>query len=152
MLIEHLHLPPANTGTNITHSVLIPYLTMLIMRSVVSGLRRKKNSFVFQFFCMRNNGTTTRGGDNLVSVKRQHPNIAQGATLLAFIGASQSFCRIFQNRDVIFLRYRLDFIGFKRHAIKVHGYNRFGRSEEHTSELQSRENLVCRLLLEKKKI
>src|SRR5690606_41105074 len=28
---------------------------------------------------------------------------------------------------------------------------RRGRSEEHTSELQSRENLVCRLLLEKKK-
>ena len=27
-----------------------------------------------------------------------------------------------------------------------------GRSEEHTSELQSRRNLVCRLLLEKKKI
>src|SRR5690606_39842441 len=26
-----------------------------------------------------------------------------------------------------------------------------GRSEEHTSELQSRENLVCRLLLEKKR-
>src|SRR5690606_40526873 len=29
--------------------------------------------------------------------------------------------------------------------------DRDGRSEEHTSELQSRENLVCRLLLEKKK-
>src|SRR6266511_6434879 len=28
---------------------------------------------------------------------------------------------------------------------------RLPRSEEHTSELQSRENLVCRLLLEKKK-
>src|SRR5207302_11006669 len=28
---------------------------------------------------------------------------------------------------------------------------RYVRSEEHTSELQSRENLVCRLLLEKKK-
>src|SRR2546430_12642364 len=28
---------------------------------------------------------------------------------------------------------------------------RFGRSEEHTSELQSQSNLVCRLLLEKKK-
>src|SRR5690606_41755213 len=27
----------------------------------------------------------------------------------------------------------------------------YRRSEEHTSELQSRENLVCRLLLEKKK-
>src|SRR5690606_7420575 len=32
-------------------------------------------------------------------------------------------------------------------------FEQFGnwRSEEHTSELQSRENLVCRLLLEKKK-
>src|SRR5690606_40575060 len=30
-------------------------------------------------------------------------------------------------------------------------YARQMRSEEHTSELQSRENLVCRLLLEKKK-
>src|SRR3712207_8380111 len=29
---------------------------------------------------------------------------------------------------------------------------RLGRSEEHTSELQSRQYLVCRLLLEKKKI
>src|SRR5436309_12293397 len=30
--------------------------------------------------------------------------------------------------------------------------SRRARSEEHTSELQSRENLVCRLLLEKKKV
>src|SRR3712207_8750112 len=32
------------------------------------------------------------------------------------------------------------------------GIPRRGRSEEHTSELQSRQYLVCRLLLEKKKI
>src|SRR5690606_41480246 len=32
-----------------------------------------------------------------------------------------------------------------------HARFRARRSEEHTSELQSRENLVCRLLLEKKK-
>src|SRR5690349_24209077 len=31
------------------------------------------------------------------------------------------------------------------------GPDRDGRSEEHTSELQSRRDLVCRLLLEKKK-
>src|SRR5205085_12653425 len=30
-------------------------------------------------------------------------------------------------------------------------YGQAGRSEEHTSELQSQSNLVCRLLLEKKK-
>src|SRR3712207_8138176 len=32
------------------------------------------------------------------------------------------------------------------------GVDRDARSEEHTSELQSRQYLVCRLLLEKKKI
>src|SRR5690606_41556967 len=32
-----------------------------------------------------------------------------------------------------------------------YGTSGVSRSEEHTSELQSRENLVCRLLLEKKK-
>src|SRR5258708_29514328 len=31
------------------------------------------------------------------------------------------------------------------------GYRRLKRSEEHTSELQSPDHLVCRLLLEKKK-
>src|SRR6266700_8276327 len=40
-----------------------------------------------------------------------------------------------------------------QHACCGFGHWRFQsrRSEEHTSELQSRENLVCRLLLEKKK-
>src|SRR5438105_10152686 len=37
------------------------------------------------------------------------------------------------------------------HAAKLFGLQEFGnRSEEHTSELQSRVELVCRLLLEKK--
>src|SRR2546430_6066156 len=35
----------------------------------------------------------------------------------------------------------------RRRCDRAHG----GRSEEHTSELQSQSNLVCRLLLEKKK-
>src|SRR5438874_9510741 len=35
---------------------------------------------------------------------------------------------------------------------KVRNDHTEGRSEEHTSELQSRRDLVCRLLLEKKKI
>src|SRR5690606_40570065 len=39
------------------------------------------------------------------------------------------------------------------HATTLGGMTKAAiRSEEHTSELQSRENLVCRLLLEKKKI
>src|SRR2546422_2320352 len=37
------------------------------------------------------------------------------------------------------------------HALETHAPLGEGRSEEHTSELQSRLHLVCRLLLEKKK-
>src|SRR5688572_31374556 len=40
--------------------------------------------------------------------------------------------------------------GLVRHAA-VAGAQHDARSEEHTSELQSQSNLVCRLLLEKKK-
>src|SRR5688572_31587387 len=36
-------------------------------------------------------------------------------------------------------------------ALSYRRYSTFRRSEEHTSELQSQSNLVCRLLLEKKK-
>src|ERR1019366_10751353 len=41
--------------------------------------------------------------------------------------------------------------GPRWHAGKVLGQRSEARSEEHTSELQSLTNLVCRLLLEKKK-
>src|SRR2546430_13228247 len=39
----------------------------------------------------------------------------------------------------------------RRRAVGGRGRPRPARSEEHTSELQSQSNLVCRLLLEKKK-
>src|SRR5436309_3048812 len=41
--------------------------------------------------------------------------------------------------------------GFALRNDSLPGITEAPRSEEHTSELQSRENLVCRLLLEKKK-
>src|SRR5256886_5461142 len=39
----------------------------------------------------------------------------------------------------------------RRARMELHPRSRLRRSEEHTSELQSQSNLVCRLLLEKKK-
>src|SRR2546430_7363465 len=41
--------------------------------------------------------------------------------------------------------------GHRAHLHRRPGRARVARSEEHTSELQSQSNLVCRLLLEKKK-
>src|SRR5207302_10228917 len=46
---------------------------------------------------------------------------------------------------------RQRFLAIGRFAFRNVGVGMYARSEEHTSELQSRENLVCRLLLEKKK-
>src|SRR3712207_7788855 len=42
--------------------------------------------------------------------------------------------------------------GLRAHGDRTAVCTETGRSEEHTSELQSRQYLVCRLLLEKKKI
>src|SRR3712207_9265793 len=41
--------------------------------------------------------------------------------------------------------------GWRRSPRQFNSLKNFFRSEEHTSELQSRQYLVCRLLLEKKK-
>src|SRR5690606_41465256 len=70
----------------------------------------------------------------LILVTRPMPGLAQdstGAPVDSLPGSSQS----------------------KGRVAWVAGINAaaVGRSEEHTSELQSREKLVCRLLLEKKK-
>src|SRR5690606_40950410 len=49
--------------------------------------------------------------------------------------------------------HRKEFMGYLVTSCGITGpvITKDERSEEHTSELQSRENLVCRLLLEKKK-
>src|SRR5437899_9061865 len=57
------------------------------------------------------------------------------------------------------LRHDYAMFGWLHHEIEVCGFTsagikasvKSGRSEEHTSELQSLRHLVCRLLLEKKK-
>src|SRR3712207_7792076 len=43
-------------------------------------------------------------------------------------------------------------VGLRERAARAGGHLSVARSEEHTSELQSRQYLVCRLLLEKKQL
>src|SRR5688572_33011299 len=52
--------------------------------------------------------------------------------------------------DLNVLVFDVAYLSDGRHTLHPHAAN-FARSEEHTSELQSQSNLVCRLLLEKKK-
>src|SRR5258707_11670982 len=70
-------------------------------------------------------------------------------TLFRSQGAGQyeaRHVRVGRRADELHHRYRLPGRGQSEISIAVM------RSEEHTSELQSRQYLVCRLLLEKKKI
>src|SRR5690554_7428780 len=60
-----------------------------------------------------------------------------------------------ENREVLEAEgqqdgYLIDGVEFLLEAEAIVFHNYTGRSEEHTSELQSRPHLVCRLLLEKK--
>src|SRR5690606_41833020 len=76
--------------------------------------------------------------------------VGDGADVFAVVPAALAFCMCRRRGfDALF--------GFRRDALQRcigsdhHEAQVFARSEEHTSELQSRENLVCRLLPEKKK-
>src|SRR5690606_40830065 len=59
--------------------------------------------------------------------------------------------RSFARSMVAFIRTQTPLSASDRNRSQAPEYVSLSRSEEHTSELQSRENLVCRLLLEKKK-
>src|SRR5690349_24119256 len=97
---------------------------------------------------------------------RLTPNQQKGVTLVQDIarnagmnvyltgGAVRDIITGFPIRDLDFtvqgnpLKLQKD---FERAGAVIGGGDDYFRSEEHTSELQSRRDLVCRLLLEKKK-
>src|SRR5690606_41355045 len=72
------------------------------------------------------------------------------ATKLLVYGDNLDF---FRSLDVLVAAEKTSLLLKSRYGLRnlAMVYTAHGRSEEHTSELQSRENLVCRLLLEKKK-
>src|SRR2546430_7379358 len=59
----------------------------------------------------------------------------------------RSFFRLYLDQDCLEASHEISHCDHQTHI----AVRDFMRSEEHTSELQSQSNLVCRLLLEKKK-
>src|SRR5205085_9961311 len=70
--------------------------------------------------------------------------LCDGAAALPHMTCSQVFQRCANDTQQIIA------VMFVKFCV-LDGNNSINRSEEHTSELQSQSNLVCRLLLEKKK-
>src|SRR3712207_7445055 len=84
-----------------------------------------------------------------------YPTLSRSILFLAFTAEEQGLVgtNYFVNHppvpmDKVVAMLNLDMVGRVKNDILYVGG---GRSEEHTSELQSRQYLVCRLLLEKKK-
>src|SRR5690606_40429518 len=85
---------------------------------------------------------TVVAGDTLFSIARRC-----GTTVSALLVANPSIT----NPDILYAGTVLTIPGGDDVPAEDEPQVGIRRSEEHTSELQSRENLVCRLLLEKKK-
>src|SRR5690625_6422347 len=92
-----------------------------------------------------------RSDINLAAVERvawQHESVVFTPEAMARMAhAREGFLRLIENPDVVV--YGVTSGYGPRAALRFDAQQR--RSEEHTSELQSRGHLVCRLLLEKKK-
>src|SRR2546427_5070448 len=75
------------------------------------------------------------------------------STLFPYTTLFRSQARIERrlSRDVLLLVEHPPTVTLGRNSHRAHVLYSGDRSEEHTSELQSQSNLVCRLLLEKKK-
>src|SRR5687768_2502527 len=79
------------------------------------------------------------------------PVLLGACVVLLFFGPLLVPGRVLAARDVPFLHLPLRLTFQELLAEGLPEWNPLLRSEEHTSELQSRLHLVCRLLLEKKK-
>src|SRR6266496_2638098 len=114
---------------------------------------------VYRWNCLAGCERTVMGHGDLCGVHqdlwRRHRG--EGGTRTSFLQAAQPLgpgegveeqpCRICPDRPSCHLTLRL----CHHHQWRWYNYRPRHRSEEHTSELQSRRDLVCRLLLEKKK-
>src|SRR3712207_8017133 len=101
-------------------------------------IRRQPRSTLFPYTTLSRSDDGNRSGLHVVQrrrLRRDHPCLGQGV-----LGVATGEPPIGDAVDLI------------AGAKSTDGRTRAFRSEEHTSELQSRQYLVCRLLLEKKNI
>src|SRR5690606_34784087 len=119
------------TGLSASADVLTPEKLWQVERVSALGLSEDKSQVFF-------NVTTPDVKTNGFDKKTYKISVNGGPALL-----TESFSGLIEDKN-------LSPDGTKQLFHKKVLVNEVTRSEEHTSELQSRENLVCRLLLEKK--
>src|SRR5690625_6659933 len=114
----------------------------LVIR-IASHMIVTKQKYIIKYIPI--SGSWTEGSANLKVLGRQRSRWATGLAQVLVNHRSKLFNYKYKRIGLVVLPNNL-FFEFLAPIIEV-----VGRSEEHTSELQSRGHLVCRLLLEKKK-
>src|SRR5205807_9588341 len=115
------------------------------------GLTSKRGSFLANAYSFNKHAIETAAFEQLQTAprtRRQTPGLTpRGETAHedAIVLRINHRCAVSQQRALA------DETGIVRENGQARPWTGFQRSEEHTSELQSPCNLVCRLLLEKKK-
>src|SRR5690349_23155843 len=83
--------------------------------------------------------------------KKVTPRLARCARPLVFLAAISGLTSSLRAAPAVTCENFNELGNVYQQGVNTNGLNGMPRSEEHTSELQSRRDLVCRLLLEKKK-
>ena len=79
MVASHSHLPSANAGTDVTHTVIVAYLLVLIVGVALAVLGGVHHNLAPLVFVVGDEGSTTAGGNHLVAVEGEHTILAKGA-------------------------------------------------------------------------
>src|SRR5438552_3400944 len=128
------------------HSPDSPTLPHVVLRQAVEILRKADDRIVL--------GEAADGGYYLIGLKRPHHRLFEDiawSTEKVFSQTLERASEIGLETSLLPVWYDVDDAGSIRRLCGELFSTQATRSEEHTSELQSPDHLVCRLLLEKKK-
>ena len=125
MLIGNGHLTTTNTCTYITHAIVIPYRLMLVIRISLTSLRGIPHDLILAFGIFTNQRTTATGSNHLVTVKAQHPELAERPQYLSLKTGAKTFGSIFHHWNSIPIGYLHDTCTVIGHAVQCHRNNSF---------------------------
>ena len=126
MVFHHSHLSAADTGANIAHAVVIADSLMLIIRISLSGLGGIPHNLVGSLLVRANQGTTTTGGDHLVTIKGEYTILAEGPQHLTIIARAKTLGSILDDGDIVLLPYLHDALDIVGHTVQCHWHDSLG--------------------------
>ena len=123
MVVYHRHLASANTRTDVRHAIVISYLLVLIVGVALTILRSIHHDFAPWVFIRRNQCSTTRSSNHLITIKRQHAILTESTKHLTIKPRTKSFGSILNHRNLVLIRNLHDTVNPVWHTIQCHRHN-----------------------------